>query len=409
MSSTGSQDVTKRFQEVTTRIRSKPSVAFVGAGFSVPFGMPLWTDLLRRLLVQLKMSGCNQEDVLNCQRAIDHGELRTAADIIRRQLSKLELNRIVKESFIFNMDSLRKEDKAVARNRLRTLALGPWKGVITTNYDQLCEEAYSRYDRPAFCLFNDELGNATYFDDERRFVVKLHGANDGESTVLSTDDYVKTWMSTQRVRFFLISAMLRYQFVFVGCSLEEELVRIRSECWSTFGGVLLPWFALLPANDRNQARAESLERSCGIKTILYPDGEHGYLDRFLDTVSLKQREDFDFGTHPVPALKKMTLSDRISRIGLKNQVLMFVIFRNPNRLMFQSFLNNAISDIPYIEGAVPYLRQISERERSYRLAFLISIGLVKEGRYGQSNVFHVDATVGRAVEESLKNLLASFT
>jgi hypothetical protein len=90
------------------------------------------------------------------------------------------------------------------------------------------------------------------------------------------------------ISMFLIAAMMKYSFVFVGCSLfVDEIINIRRKLIMNFGSQVPVCHALLQSTSVTRARLASMRDDYGINCILYDArvpktyGEHSAVDVFL--------------------------------------------------------------------------------------------------------------------------------
>ena len=175
--------------------------------------------------------------------------------------------------------------------RLKNLVRIPWAGIVTTNYDELIEYALSQSwnngDADMPCKGTDSrLGRILNADSPLQwFLVKIHGTvSDPGNLVFGTNEYDMTYINTTRMLSFLTALMLRYQIVFLGCSLEGEILRLRRKLVYEFSGDISKAYALLPEFPENRQREEWLEEYAGVKSLLYPNDKGDYMgfDEFLE-------------------------------------------------------------------------------------------------------------------------------
>lgn len=394
-------------------LTARQCVAFVGAGFSMPCGMPSWGDLLLYLCSEADKSAISDEDMrtlLDCKDAVSAGAYEIAASGLRRLLGKQELRRCVDEMFsLERLNSCLPDAKKRMLSRMENLVCGPWAGIITTNFDMLIEHAYER--SPQFALpFRADasmsaLGNILCLPlSIRTFLVKLHGDTWADQQVLSTADYVCTWLISPRVRYFLIAVMLRYHVVFIGCSLENSIVQLRQEIWAHFGKALPKAFALLPENSANRVRSRELREEAGIETLLYSnDGDwanHWIVDRFLS--ESRKCADFNYAVHDNGTLEKvksLPIGERLEAIGSINRFLIALLVGQAEKRVRYEDIFDPQFDLLRLGSGRRTLGALSEGERLYRLFFLVGVQLIRETTIGDVRYFEPTAELGRHVEE----------
>jgi hypothetical protein len=373
-------------------LAARECVAFVGAGFSVPCGMPSWAELLGDLLEEAAKSITTPEEdasLKDCRHALEASFFLTAASGVRDLLSKEQLrNHLIGAFDGSRMRKISQNKQRQMLARMENLVLGPWAGIITTNYDNLIENAFDRFafSTPPFRCDGSQnsLGNVLCLPlSAGKFFVKLHGDTWADSQVLSTADYVHTWMTSPRVRHFLTSIMLRYRLVFIGCSLEDAMLRLRFGLWAAFGKALPKAYAVLPDTSTNRLRRRELKEDGGLESLLYPvaqDGSgHEMVDEFLSEARKcadYRHDDPEIGTLGV--LKSRTIPERFTAIGAINRHLLGVISRQEeSRLKYARVFDPDFEQVP--QGRSRHvLSSLSEGERLYRLFFLVSLHLLQE-------------------------------
>lgn len=230
----------------------------------------------------------------------------------------------------------------------------------------------------------DSLGNVLCLPLEvGRFFVKLHGDTWADSQVLSTGDYVKEWLTSRRIRHFLTAVMLRHRLVFIGCSVEDALLRLRQGLWADFGNALPKAYALLPDTPSNRLRRAELKDEAGLESLLYHvtrKGEgHEAVDEFLREArhcADLRKGDVKMGT--LVGLRSRPLGERLEAVGAINRHLLAVIRRQPDgRLRYALVFDPSFEQVPQKKSR-HVLSALSEGERLYRLLFLVSLQLIEE-------------------------------
>jgi hypothetical protein len=325
----------------------------------------------------------------------------TAASGIKRILSREELRRRLTDAFDSSkLQRLERSKQQRMLRRMENLVLGPWAGVITTNFDTLIELGFSRFLQasPFSCDGGkDSLGNVLCLPlGAGPYFVKLHGDTWADSQILSTSDYVQSWMSSPRIRHFVTAVMMRYRLVFIGCSLEDVILQLRLRLWADFGKALPKAFALLPDVAANRLRRQELKEEAGLESLLYPvkkngtgDG-HEAVDTFLQEARLcadLSKSDPNVGT--LSAISKGSLVERLEAVGAINRHLLAVLSRQPQcRLKYVHILDPYFDQVPQ-EKSRFVLSALSEGERLYRIFFLVSLHLIEEQTEGQTVFFRL--------------------
>jgi len=371
------------------RLRRRQCVAFIGAGFSMPCGMPNWSGLIERLLKDAAdglVVGSRKDSLKACRQAVRERNFSMAASLLRKLMTPGDFDEAVRKQF--GLHVLQQASLDIQRRmnaRMKSLVGAPWAGVLTTNYDELIEHAIGRWS-------NNEVVKALG-DDPRlgsilsgappagMFFVKIHGSISGSRVVLSTDEYDRTYINTPQMISFLTALMLRYHPVFIGCSLEDEILRIRRKLNYDFFGQIPTAYALLPGNERNRHRTAWLREEAQIDSVFYPedDKEHIAVDRFLkeaaDCADHTDKQSLESITQN--ELLKAKPPERSKKIGQTNIQILELVSELPGHTIQHLDLLNPtrFSDDSDIG---PTLSGLSPEERIYRALFLVSIGFLRE-------------------------------
>jgi hypothetical protein len=392
---------------------ARECVAFVGAGFSVPCGMPSWGLLLEQLLFAARgavgAGDVRKQELLDaCESEVKAGRYMTASIGIRELLSHEELARLLTDAF--SHDRLRRLPEAAKTRmlaRMENLVLGPWCGMMTTNYDTLIESGIEKFCKTAAPLRADcgpSLGHVLCVSPGTpNFFVKLHGEAWAHEPVLCSDDYIRVWQASPRMRHFMTAVMLRYRLVFIGCSVEDEILRLRQELWAMFNKTLPRCYALMPDTPQNRIRSHSLNVDAGIETLLYEmtaeaDG-HGAVDEFLRQVrQCAETLHSDSLDGTVGALSSMGIPQRLQQIGEINRALLRVCRAQPNGRLQDQFLYTPLWESLKLEGEASTLRGCTEGERVYRALFLASINLLRQVTADKQLFFEVSSVVANELQ-----------
>jgi SIR2-like domain len=361
-------------------------------------GMPDWTGLLRALVDSVRDAACAPDAehaaiLAMCEGALHRGQLSMAASICRRLLSPADVDEVLRRQFGNHV--LAQSNDVARRNmetRLKALVRGPWVGIVTTNYDTLIEKAIGQWvDREVVMVSeeNPRLGSVLAAPPFGGFFfVKTHGSIGGGKVVLSTEEYDRTYLASSRMRAFLSALFLRYFVVFVGCSLEDESVRIRRQLAIDFDGLIPSSYALLPDVERFRDRAGWLRDVAKIDSLFYhaTDGSHRAVDEFL----IQAAQCFDPATGSNPAnstryeLAQLPIDARVGQVGAVNVDLLRLVKALPGGAVDHLDLVE-LSRIKGLE-IPPGLVELSAEERVYRMLFLVSVGFAEEQRLDDRSI-----------------------
>ena len=372
-------------------IMSGSAVAFVGAGFSRPAGMPNWEELLRALLNRSKRFQKNDQDIANCEQCINEGDFAIAASYLRRLLPQVEIDQVTHRLFgAARLDQLEEGTRARMIERMQNLVEAPWAGIVTTNYDTLIERGFELQEMRRAVIAHDhntQLGTALYRSaEEDIFFVKIHGSLPHTRIVLSSEEYDQVYIASPKIHNFLYAVMLSYSLIFIGASIESEILAIRRRLCVDFAGNVPSAYALLPASTKNRRREAWLSDLARIDTIFYEDGDHGAVDNFLTQCALigktKRREQSQLPAQAAK-IRRLAVERKLQEIGSVNQAI-YVHLRERCGGALSKRQLMGLEDGP----AWPKpLSRLSDNELYYRLLFLVSIGLVAEHGGNNETIF----------------------
>lgn len=367
-------------------------VAFVGAGFSRAAGMPSWGGLLTAILEQAKKQYSDEVSLVSiraCEEALAAGDFIVAASELRAILNPAELNRFIS-------DELREERiNALPRPVQQKLAIrsaalvdGPWAGIITTNYDTLIERALSKVTGRNVTRSITPDHNLGLALNKRQpgemFYVKIHGSISSSMPVLTYEEYEEAYLKTSRIGNFLNAAMLVYNFVFIGSSVEEHILRLRQKLCADFGGGVPFAFCLAQETPAARRRARWMREHARIQYIFYPDGQHEAVDELLSRIKETGNETRTARLPTVAQVEEIRLLktdlERLSVVGELNRLILDYIDTCFNGIITKEQL---LAPITVDDKKWRQLRRMTADERYYRVAFLITLGLLTEAKFGE--------------------------
>ena len=266
-------------------IRESRCVALVGAGVSrrslskarVP--LPGWVNLLENL----------------CEWALQKGKLetRTAQDL-KQLLEKHEflmvaqelLERLGGETISAFIADVFDPDSIVPARIHELIAATPFRGYLTTNYDNLLERAYVRVkNRQIDWACSDEAERMSALLQKSPFLLKLHGdLSIPESIVLAHRDYARL-LSDHNYLDMLTGLLSRYTLLMFGYSLSDlDLLLCIDRLVQK--GKSKTHYLLSQRGKRNQVERGRLLKDRNIQLIEYVDyfAFHNHLETFLDGI-----------------------------------------------------------------------------------------------------------------------------
>lgn len=395
-----------------SRLKKRQCVAFVGAGFSMACGMPGWDHLLSNVISNAESGvyGSENIDILKaCREAIKQKKYTVVADMIRNLLMTSDFDEYVRSQFSLNVFHNSTIDaKKQMTSRMEKLATSPWAGIITTNYDELIEYALEKWTTLDVVKSNGAdprlgsiLCNSSY---SQIFFVKIHGSISGSNIVLGTDEYDRTYINTPQIISFLTAVMLRYHIIFIGCSLEDEIIRLRRKLNNEFQGLIPTAYAILEDNDENRSRVGWLKSYAQVDCFLFSnnDKKYQYIENFLmeTAVFADPKVTSPYTSNTIDELYKLDAIERISQIGAINKMILEYLLSQDNK----TIRHNELIDLNNLNnpGVDQALLEMSPDEKVYRVLFLAAIGLVDEKEVEGSHIYSLSTEGERAIKSLIK-------
>lgn len=170
---------------------------FIGAGLSIPAGLPTWPDLITTLGSQSPKYRGRVKDLKSIP-APDAAQLLSLEDGFRARLKK----------------ALGSGAHALGHSLVASMRPAE---VITTNFDALYEQAAEATYPEHLTVIPTERGSA-----RSPWLLKLHGDIDGKRIVLNRDEFLGYDTVWRPLAGMLQATMLTRHLVFVGYSLDDE-------------------------------------------------------------------------------------------------------------------------------------------------------------------------------------------
>ncbi len=197
------------------------------------------------------------------------------AQELREQLGDANLTRFIADTF--DPDSI---VPALVHDLIVAL---PFRAIITTNYDNLLERAYTR-------VWNRQLKSITRMDVSKlakgeikgKFLLKLHGdIGNPPSIVLSHRDYVALIADRKYLR-ILTDLFHDNSILMIGYSLTDIDIQLVLDLLR-FSGSSVQHFLLCKKNSRNAVEKRRLLEDRNVKVLEYVDyfGLHNHIETFL--------------------------------------------------------------------------------------------------------------------------------
>lgn len=257
-------DFDTKIQPLFEALAIGKGVLYVGAGASIPAGMPGWSALLKMCLKDRITKPEEEAQWQLANQMIDRGDLMLAAEMLQTATG----DKTTHQKLIRKIFGERNEPTEVHR----MLARVPASICLTTNYDNLLEEAYREAlgKMPPTCTWLDK---DVFFEAIRQrifTIVKTHGECDkANSLVLAKSQYYDVMLNATAFNACLDDLLLYRTFLFVGCSLsDEDLLQKMALGKKMFPNSYGPHFAILFDDETDARHSQFLENNYAIHVIV---------------------------------------------------------------------------------------------------------------------------------------------
>lgn len=218
-------------------LRDGKVIAWVGAGLSMGVGYPSWTGLMNAIAENIASSVWRETEV--CEWVISNAEKNP--EWVAEVLS--ETNR--KQYFESIAFEFKKEAKRVSSFTHAILALLPFKGYITTNFDTLIEDHIELFTSYSPSVFKKENALSLLTENvDKKFVYKVHGdINSSPENITLTETGYYALQRDGVYNKILSWLFSKYSIVCLGYSLRDNDFRfILNERYELFGGNCPPMY-----------------------------------------------------------------------------------------------------------------------------------------------------------------------
>lgn len=282
------QDNLRRLvEQMQTRVGVIP---FVGAGLSVPYGFPGWTNFLHSRARSIAITD-------QISQRIELGEYEEAAEDLIAAMGIRAFDDSLDRAY--GIKRIEGQTLTGAMSVIPQLSLGP---VITTNFDHALEEVFKQagqpFDRAVWGAKSDLIIRA--FHQDRRFLLKIHGdVEDRTDRILTRSEYQNhygaidsTEIDFDRLLPRLLGLILTSRpLLFLGCSLSvDRTVTLLGYIANKFSGIAHYAIVELPGTeDEKHKRARHLSE-LAIRPIWYPTARHDFIEPLLRHLAHKIKE-----------------------------------------------------------------------------------------------------------------------
>ncbi|WP_413288388.1 SIR2 family protein [Bdellovibrio sp. HCB337] len=272
-----------RLTDLIRSIRNKRALPFVGAGMSVPSGMPGWSKFLKK---------CAEEgslDAAHIDMLIKDGKFEDCADLIIKHLTEDWFN----QKFRYNFSSEISDIKGAVQLLPDLFS----SGIITTNFDNVLEKVFIQNEK-AFEHISIGPKNdfSKYLSKGIHSLFKIHGdIYSPADRVLTKREYDAAYGNMvdsfgNLIPKFIKHVSTSYCLLFLGCSLTQDrtmsVLRSIKELHQSEGLGSPEHFAILslPEAEEERVEREKLLIKHSIFPIWYPTEEHEYIEYILTFV-----------------------------------------------------------------------------------------------------------------------------
>lgn len=272
------------YDDLINDCKSKNLIPFVGAGLSAFCGYKLWPDVLR----QLSEFVFSEEKRNEINKMIDDGELLEAAQAISDNCPRMpiELKKIIDYKKIRFCDKQKLTHSAAYLMPL----LFSGNMVITTNFDRVLEEVYSKHQvgfEKAINPYDTDILNQI-LQSNSHCLFKLHG-DIGESTisadklVFTKEQYENVYADDSPLVAELTDWFKSKRILFLGCSLTmDKTMEVLKKVFSQNSS--LDHYAILACKPEDMQKRIKEMGDLGISAIFYPDGKHDAVRVILERI-----------------------------------------------------------------------------------------------------------------------------
>lgn len=208
-------------RQIQRAIRENRLVLFVGAGVSASSGVPNWSQLIDALKEELDIPS-SENDFLKI------------AQLYKNQRKHKEYKERIEEI-------LYSGDKRFNEIHEELLSLNPCH-IVTTNYDELLEQAISKKNERFYTVRRDE--DLPYNRGEK-LLIKMHGDFRADNIVLTENDYLDYSRNFPLIRAYVMSLFASKLVLFVGFSFSDiNLKYILRDVRACLGDKMQPVYML---------------------------------------------------------------------------------------------------------------------------------------------------------------------
>jgi hypothetical protein len=300
-------------ESLLTQLQQGRVVIFVGAGLSVGAGAPTWKALLQELIeLAAREQLLDESDGLELRKLLNSA---TENYLVVAEYLKLALAEKMSEEIRGRFLSL-----PVQQTHLLLTELG-LPGIVTTNFDNLIEEAFLRATGKPIPVIEPANSFAlARIDDEHPWLLKIHGTADNPDTVvLTASDFERLPVAVLKA---LEHIFERYTVLFVGYSLKDpDTVRLLSALRQVYSGSNRRHYMLTEASTTGRVTSWYLRDKLKVQEIPYDNvsGNHSEVEDFLEILSASKKR---HGAARMSKALLLVIGEEVHDDGQSNRVIL---------------------------------------------------------------------------------------
>ena len=253
----------------TVAMRSRPVVAFVGAGLSAPAGLPSWAVLKARLVGELQEKAARAASLNDARRVAEEADAIAGMSSFWAAFGRLEaaLGRTTYQAIIRN--SLSPADTLSIPPIYDLLWRTPIQGVLSVNLDNFVKRSFSEvYPGKDLKWFTGMQAArlAKILHAGHSFAYSLHGSIDDAQSWIFNQDQLRALYRAPGYKAMLNGIFTSYTVLFLGISADDTAVGGPLERLAKTGiqGPTHYWLT-----DRNDSATEEWAENAGIRLLPY--------------------------------------------------------------------------------------------------------------------------------------------
>lgn len=255
------------------QVESERVVPFVGAGLSILSGLPGWSPFLTGLTT--RQPNIKLRDAVKTLMA--RGDFEDAASTIEAMWGKVGFNNAIAAAYGAPAGALSPKGAVTLLPKLFKRGV-----LLTTNFDSVLEKVYLDASNPlsAQVGLNPALLQFGNNHQTQPVLFKMHGLANGQHRVLTKSEYDIAYAEGGSHRDALKQLFHNRSLLFMGASLHQDrTIQVLAEC-AIQPNAAFEHFAIVEANPLEPDQYTRLVRA-GIMPLLYPPGQHRFLDAVL--------------------------------------------------------------------------------------------------------------------------------